>query len=75
MKKTKSVPDELRSEYRRSDFKKLERGKYYAKVKEQSNVVVLDSDLTAVFPNSAAANKALRSLAKVAEKIPRPANR
>jgi len=33
MKRAKSRPDELRAEYKRSDFKKLERGKYYNRVK------------------------------------------
>jgi len=32
MKKTRSTPNELRAEYRHSDFKKLERGKYYKRV-------------------------------------------
>ncbi len=68
MKKVKSTSDELRSEYKRSDFGKLERGKYYERVKASSNVVVLDSELAEVFPNSAAVNKALRSLVDVAQK-------
>jgi hypothetical protein len=62
MKKVKPIPDELRPEYKRSDFKKLERGKYYARIKANSNVVVLDPEVAAVFPNSAAVNKALHSL-------------
>jgi hypothetical protein len=33
MKKTKSASNNLRAEYKRSDFKKLERGKYYECVK------------------------------------------
>ena len=68
MKKTKSTPDVLRSEYKRSDFGKLERGKYYERVKASSNVVVLDSEVAAVFPNTAAVNKALHSLVDVAQK-------
>ena len=67
MKKVKSTSDELRREYKRSDFKKLERGKYYERVRASSNVVVLDPEVSAVFPNSAAVNKALHSLVKVAE--------
>lgn len=60
--------DDLRHEYKRSDFKKLERGKYYENVQASSNVVVLDEEMAAVFPNSAEVNKALHSLVKVAEK-------
>ena len=64
-KKTKASSDELRPQYKRSDFKKLERGKYYERVKESSNVVILDPNIAAVFPNSAEVNKALHSLMKV----------
>jgi len=67
MKKAKPRSDELRTEYRRSDFKKLERGKYYQRVKASSNVVLLDPEIAAVFPNSAAVNKALYSLIEVAK--------
>lgn len=71
MKKAKAAShDELRTEYKRSDFKKLERGKYYDRVKESSNVVVLDDEIAAVFPNSAAVNRALHILVEVARKTP-----
>ena len=33
MKEAKPASDDLRTEYKRSDFKKLERGKYYERVK------------------------------------------
>ncbi len=69
MRKVKSTSDELRAEYKRSDFKKLERGKYYERIRASSNVVVLDPEVAAVFPNSAAVNKALRSLLEVAESV------
>jgi hypothetical protein len=69
MKKVKAKSDELRAEYKRSDFKKLERGRYYGRVRARSNVVVLDPELAAVFPNSAAVNKALHSLVKVVESV------
>ncbi|HEX5413409.1 MAG TPA: hypothetical protein VFZ27_16270 [Terriglobia bacterium] len=69
MKKYKSKPEELRREYNLSDFKKFERGKYYTRVKASSNVVVLDPEVAAVFPNSESVNKALRSLVEVAEAV------
>jgi len=69
MKRAKPRPDELRTEYKRSDFKKLERGRYYARVKASSNVVVLDPDVATVFPNSEAVNKALHSLLEVAQAV------
>lgn len=67
MKKVKPGSDELRPEYKRSDFGKLERGKYYQRVMERSNVVILDAEVAAVFPNSTAVNKALHSLVDVAQ--------
>ena len=69
MKKVKSTSDELRAEYKRSDFTKLERGKYYDRIRASSNVVVLDPEVAAVFPNSAAVHKALHSLVEVAESV------
>jgi len=74
MKKAKPSSHELRAEYTRSDFKKLERGKYYERVKENSNVVVLDPEVAAVFPNSDAVNEALHSLMKVGSRVSRLAS-
>lgn len=68
MKRGKSGSDEIRPGYQRSDFAKLERGRYFGRVKAISNVVVLDDEVSAVFPNSAAVNKALHSLVEVARK-------
>jgi hypothetical protein len=75
MKKAKS--DELRSAYKRSDFRTLERGKYSRRIKASSNVVVLEPGLAAAFPNSEAVNEALQSLVDVAQRIrpSRPAPR
>ena len=47
-----STADEMRAEYRRSDFKKLERSKFYEKVVVSSNVVVLEPRVAKAFPNS-----------------------
>ncbi len=68
MKRAKPRSDKLRTEYKRSDFKKLERGRYYTRLKASSNVVVLDPDVASVFPNSEAVNKALHFLMEVAKK-------
>jgi hypothetical protein len=73
MKKAKA--DEMRAEYRRSDFPKIERGKYARRVKASSNVVVLEPSVAAAFPNSAAVNEALQSLVDMAKRLPRPAPR
>ena len=74
MKKAKSRTDEMRPEYKLSDFKTLERGKYYQRVKESSNVVVLDPEVAAVFPNSDAVNKVLHSLIEVGTRASRLAS-
>jgi len=67
MKKAKrKTTDELRSEYKRSDFGNLVRGKYAARVAAETNVVVLEPEVAEVFPNDSAVNKALRGLLDVA---------
>lgn len=71
MKKANRRSNELRPEYKRSDFKQLERGKYYERVEKNSNVVVLDPEIAAVFPNSASVNKALQSLIEVGTLVSR----
>jgi len=58
--------DELRSEYQRQDFGVMVRGKYAERVREASNVIVLDEDLAAAFPNAQAVNAALRNLLELA---------
>ncbi len=69
MKKAKKVPArELRSEHKRSDFGKLVRGKYVERLRTSSNVVVIDPEVMELFPNAAAVNGALRSLAQIAKR-------
>ena len=62
MKRVRITSDELRVEYKRSDFKKLERGKYYERVRARSNVVVLDPDVASVFRSPESVNSLLRSV-------------
>ena len=61
--------DELRPEYQRSDFGKLERGKYASRLSEETNIVVLEPDVAKVFHNQEAVNEALQSLLKIDELI------
>ena len=64
--------DELRAEYKRSDFPEgLERGKYAKRMRESSNVVVLKPEAAKVFPNEDAVNTALLSLIEIAQKTTR----
>jgi hypothetical protein len=53
--------DEMREEY---DFSQGVRGKYAHRFAEGSNVVVLEPDVAARFPDSKAVNEALRELVK-----------
>ncbi len=64
MKKTgKSRRDpDMRAEY---DFSNGVRGKYAARVREGSNVVLLDPDVAAAFRTSEEVNRALRALLDV----------
>ncbi len=68
MKKARINRDDLRPEYKRSDFGKLERGKYYARVRANTNVVVLDPDVASVFRSPEAVNSLLRSVIKALPK-------
>ena len=60
--KTKKAKDELRAEYD-FDYSRAVRGKYHKRLTEEgANVVVLESDVAKAFGDSAAVNRALRSL-------------
>ena len=67
MKKVDTGSDELRPEYRREDFGPMVRGKYAARMRESSNIVVLDPDIAEAFPNAQAVNQALRGLLELAK--------
>jgi len=77
MKKDKTFDkDEMRSEYKRSDFPGgLVRGKYAKRLKESSNIVVLEPEVARAFPNGEAVNNALLSLINIAQKTTRPTRR
>jgi len=68
MKKTKNSEDELRPEYKRTDFGALARGKYADRLRKSSNVVVLDPEVARVFPNGDSVNDALRALIPIAKR-------
>ncbi len=69
------LADELRSEYTRSDFGRLVRGKYAARIAAETNVIVLEPEVAEVFPNDQAVNEALRGLIDLAARTTRPTNR
>jgi len=59
-----SNDDEMRPEY---DFSEGARGKHHQAYRAGTNVVFLEADLAAVFPDSASVNQALRLLVKLAQ--------
>jgi hypothetical protein len=67
MKKADMASDELRAEYPREDFGPMVRGKYAARIRESSNIVVLDPEIAEAFPNAQAVNDALRGLLELAK--------
>jgi hypothetical protein len=68
MKKANSRrSDELRPEYKRSDFGELVRGKYAKRIAETTNVVILEPEIAQAFPNDKAVNDTLRSLLDLAK--------
>jgi hypothetical protein len=76
MKKVNQInKDELRAEYKRSDFPGgLVRGKYAKRVRKSSNIVVLKPQVADAFPNEEAVNSALLSLIELAHKTTRIIN-
>lgn len=61
--RTRTTPaDDILPHY---DFSAGVRGKYAARYREGTNVVLLEPDVAARFPDAAAVNRALRALADV----------
>ena len=60
---------EMLNEY---DFSKGARGKYATRYAEGTNVVVLEPDVAAAFPDSESVHSALRALIVVAKRTARP---
>jgi hypothetical protein len=64
--------DELQPEDDLAQLKGRTRGKYVERYRAGTNLVLLDPDVAAAFPDAKSANDALRLLIKVAEsKVPR----
>lgn len=74
-KVSRKATDDMRPEYKRSDFGTLVRGKYAQRVSEATNVVVLDPKVAKAFPNDRAVNRALRGLLRGRKSSARPNSR
>lgn len=69
MNKNKNIiEDEMRPEYDLSKLKGKTRGKYVERYREGTNLVLLESDVQAAFPDAESVNEALRMLIKVADR-------
>ena len=67
MRKARSlVVSEMRAEY---DFTGGVRGKYVGRVRGGGKVVILEPDVAKVFPDSRSANRALRAIAGVIQRV------
>lgn len=74
-KASRKSTDELRPEYKRSDFGTLVRGKYARRAAEATNIVVLEPQVAHAFPNDRAVNTALRGLLRKRKSDARPTAR
>jgi hypothetical protein len=63
---TRKFSDDLRPEYDLSQLGPAVRGKYYARATSGSNVVLIEPDLAAFFPDAKSVNRALRQVAEAA---------
>lgn len=61
-------PDEIRPEYDAELLRQGVRGKYAQRFREGTNIIVLDPDIAAAFPDSRAVNAALRALLEIARR-------
>jgi len=60
--------NKLRPEYKREYLGEGVRGKYYKDYQSGTNLVLLNPDIAAVFPDEKTVNEALRGLIKLAKK-------
>lgn len=69
MKRVEAEPeDDMRPEYDFSQLKGGVRGKYVERYREGTNLILLDPDVAAAFPDAKAVNEALRLLMNVAQR-------
>ena len=72
MKKRSKRSEDMRPEY---DFSQGVRAKYAARYRQGTNVVVLEADVAAAFPDSEAVNRALRTVLAAVPKRSRRSRR
>ena len=72
--KYKVLADDLRPEYKRTDFGVMERGKYAAKTWAALKIAVLEPEIAKAFPTSEAVNDALAMMLTIASEAKRVTN-
>ncbi len=76
MRKTRHTADELRAEYKLSDFKtKGVRGKHAKRYQAGTNLVLLTPDVARAFPTDKAVNDALSGLIRAGKRPVGPTSR
>jgi hypothetical protein len=65
---TERDADEILPEYDAELLRRGVRGKYAQRFREGTNIVVLDPDIAAAFPDSQTVNAALRALLEIARR-------
>ncbi len=70
-KRKRASADDLLPEYDFSSMTGGVRGKYAARLKQGSNLILLEPDVASAFPTDAAANEALRAVLKASEVVMR----
>lgn len=69
MKRVEEEPeDEMRDEYDLSQLQGRVRGKYAERYREGTNLVLLEPDVAAAFPDAKSVNEALRLLINAAQR-------
>ena len=63
----KKADTEMRAKYKRSDFIKLERGKFFKEASKGTSVALIAPELAKDSPTSEAVNEALRGLLALAD--------
>lgn len=69
--KSKALDDELRPEYKRSDFGVMKRGEYAARARAALKIAVLRPEIAKAFPTSEAVNDALATMLTIASESKR----
>ena len=71
MTKKQLLDDDLRPEYKRSDFGVMERGKYAVAARAALKIAVLRPEIAQAFPTSEAVNDALATMLTIASESKR----